>query len=131
MANLGQSGAFTMPPEALAAIRAGFAAGRTDEAATAATIREVNAEAGCLLDPHSAVAVAQAKALSRPDIPMVALATAHPAKFPAAVKAASGVEPALPLWLADLYGRAERYDVLDNDAQGIEAFILDRTRALA
>ncbi|HVW94321.1 MAG TPA: threonine synthase [Devosia sp.] len=131
MASLGQSGAFTLPPSALEAIRGGFAAGRTDEAATAATIRDVHAEAGYLLDPHSAVGVAQAKALARPDIPMIALATAHPAKFPAAVKAASGVEPALPLWLADLYGRAERFEVLDNDARGVEAFILDRTRALA
>jgi len=131
MESLGQSGAFTVPAEALAVIRARFAAGRTDEAATAATIREIHAAAGYLLDPHSAVAIAQAKAWSRPDIPMIALATAHPAKFPAAVKAASGVEPALPLWLADLYGRAERYDALDNDAVGVEAYILDRTRALA
>ena len=60
---------------------------------------------------------------------MVTLATAHPAKFPAAVKAATGIEPALPLWLADLYDRPERYDVLDNDQSAVEAYVRGRTRA--
>jgi len=60
---------------------------------------------------------------------MLALATAHPAKFPAAVKAASGVDPALPSWLADLYEREERLSVLANDQQAVEDFITARTRA--
>jgi threonine synthase len=60
---------------------------------------------------------------------MITLATAHPAKFPAAVKAATGIEPALPAWLADLYARPERYDVLDNDPLKVETFIRERTRA--
>ena len=100
-------------------------------AETAATIRDMLEKDGYLLDPHTATAVGVARRSADPKVPMVVLATAHPAKFPAAVKAASGVEPALPLWLADLYGRAERFEVLDNDARGVEAFILDRTRALA
>jgi threonine synthase len=61
--------------------------------------------------------------------PVVALATAHPAKFPAAVKAATGIEPALPAWLSDLYERSERYDVLANDQGSVEAFIGARSRA--
>jgi len=131
MASLGQSGGFALPAPALAAIRADFAAGRTDETETAAAIRSVYAGAGYLLDPHTAVGVAQARLLRRPGIPVVTLATAHPAKFPAAVQAATGVEPPLPLWLADLYGRPERYEVLDNDSVAVEDFILARTRAAA
>ena len=61
--------------------------------------------------------------------PVVTLSTAHPAKFPAAVKAAAGIEPALPAWLSDLYEREERYTVLDNDQAEVERFIAARTRA--
>ncbi|MNF11211.1 threonine synthase [compost metagenome] len=60
---------------------------------------------------------------------MVTLATAHPAKFPAAVEAASGVAPALPAWLADLHSREERLSVLANDQTAVEDFISARTRA--
>jgi threonine synthase len=60
---------------------------------------------------------------------MVTLGTAHPAKFPAAVKDASGVDPALPSWLADLYQREERLTVLANAQSAVEDFISARTRA--
>jgi threonine synthase len=129
MQTLSQSGSFAIPDDAMAAIRRDFTAGRTDEAATAETIRTTYANSGYLLDPHTAVGVAQARPLLNKGTPVVTLATAHPAKFPAAVKAASGVEPALPVWLADLYGRPERYDVLDNDQHKVETFISARTRA--
>ena len=131
MQGLAQSGSFAVPEPALAQIRAGFAAGRTDEAETAEAMRTTYARSGYLLDPHTAVAVAQARRHAAPGVPLVTLATAHPAKFPAAVEAATGVEPALPVWLADLYGRPERYEVLDSDQAKVEAFILERTRMAA
>ena len=59
---------------------------------------------------------------------MVTLATAHPAKFPAAVKSASGIDPALPTWLADLMQREERFDVLDAELDAVEGFIGKHTR---
>src|SRR5207248_1802268 len=121
---------FDIPAPALAAIRADFAAGRTDEAATRAIIKTVFERSGYLLDPHTAVAVAQAGQFLGARRPVVTLATAHPAKFPAAVKAASGVEPALPLWLADLYDRPERFDILTNDQGAVENYIKQRTRVL-
>ena len=130
MANLGQSGSFAVPEPALAAIRAGFDAGRTDEAATRATMKTTLEKSGYLLDPHTAVGVAQARR-HLGSTPVITLATAHPAKFPAAVKAATGVEPALPVWLADLYDRPERCSVLDNEQAQIEAFIAARTRVKA
>ena len=130
MNGLGQSGAFAIPEPALAAIRADFAAARTDEAETREAIRATLAGSGYLLDPHTAVGVSVARRLHDPAVPMVTLATAHPAKFPAAVRAAAGVEPPLPPWLADLYNRPERYDVLDNDARKVETFVLERTRAV-
>ncbi len=130
MDTLGQSGGFDIPAPALAAIRADFAAGRTDEALTSATIKTTLDSCGYLLDPHTAVGVALARQFLGQGVPVITLATAHPAKFPAAVKAASGVEPALPPWLADLYARPERYDVMVNDQSAVEHYIKQRTRVL-
>jgi len=129
MNGLQQSGHFTLPPRAIATIRESFAAGRADEAETSATIARTFREAGYLLDPHTAVGVAVGQGLELGDAPVVTLATAHPAKFPAAVQAATGIEPALPAWLSDLYGRPERYDILANDQGAVEQFIRARTRA--
>ena len=85
---------------------------------------------GYLLDPHSAVAVHVARSLVGGNSPVITLSTAHPAKFPAAVKAAAGIEPALPAWLSDLYEREERFTVLNNDQSAVEQFISARTRVL-
>jgi threonine synthase len=129
MNGLQQSGHFTIPAKALATIREGFAAGRANEAETSGAINKTLKEAGYLLDPHTAVGVAVAERLELGAAPAVVLATAHPAKFPAAVKAATGIEPALPAWLSDLYERPERYDILANDQGAVEAFIRARSRA--
>jgi threonine synthase len=64
-----------------------------------------------------------------PLAPMIVLSTAHPAKFPAAVEAASGQYPDLPAWLGDLMDREERLTVIDNRLEDVEAFILARSRA--
>jgi len=130
MASLAQSGAFTIPGPALAAIRAGFGSGRTDVAATRATTAAVHRSTGLVIDPHTAVAVAAAEAQIAPPVPMVTLATAHPAKFPEAVAAATGVEPALPPRLADLMSRPERLTRLPADQAAVAAFIESRTRAV-
>jgi threonine synthase len=130
MASLAQSRGFLIDARALGEIRSVFGAGRADEEETAATIRTVRKETGYLLDPHSAVAVAVAEKESRdPGLPMIVLATAHPAKFPDAVAAACGVTPALPDWLADLPGRVERVSVLPDDQGAVERYILAASRA--
>ena len=59
-------------------------------------------------------------------MPVVALATAHPAKFPDAVERATGMRPALPPRLADLFDRPERVEVLPNDLRAVQAFIRSR-----
>ena len=129
MAGLKQSRGFDLPEAALAEIRRDFAAGTTDEAGTRAIIAQTHRHSGYLLDPHSAVGVGVARGLHRAGVPMVTLATAHPAKFPAAVAEASGVSPALPAWLGDLYERPERVTVLANEQRQIEDFISTRSRA--
>jgi threonine synthase len=129
MQQLGQSGSFTLPGDMLAAIRAEFVADRTDEAGTAVTIREVLGTTAYLLDPHTAVGVRVAEALDA-DGPMITLGTAHPAKFPASVKAACGREPALPPVHADLMGRTECFDRIPADLDAVETYIRERSRAV-
>jgi threonine synthase len=94
-----------------------FAAASLDDDATLAEIRDLHDRTGYLADPHTAVGIGAARAvgLVRGDVPVVCLATAHPAKFPDAVERATGVRPALPHHLADLLDRPERYDVVPAD----------------
>ena len=129
MASLSQSGGFTLSENAIAAIRAGFAAGTADETATGLSMKTTMAQSGYLADPHTAVGLSVARAERDPARPMVALSTAHPAKFPAAVAAATGVEPALPLWLAGLMDREERLTVLPNELKTVADFVSGRSRA--
>lgn len=128
MANLKQSGSFEIEDDALKSIRKVFRAGRASEKDVAKTIARTLETTGYLLDPHTAIGVFVANKHETSSVPMVTLATAHPAKFPAAVKSASGIDPALPTWLADLMVREERFDILDAELKAVETFIDARAR---
>ena len=93
------------------------------EEETIATIGAFHQQYGYLLDPHTAVGVKAALELRDPDRPVVCLATAHPAKFGAAVTQAIGNEPPLPPALADLAGRESRCTVLDAEMAAIKDFV--------
>ena len=129
MASLGQSGGFAVPEAALARMRRDFSAGTTGEEETAQVIRDVHERSGYVVDPHTAVGIGVARGHLDRATPMITLSTAHPAKFPDAVRAATGEAPVLPGWLADLPQRPERVTVLENDPAVVEDFILARTRA--
>ena len=104
-----------------------FAGHRVDDEETLATIAAVHRATAEVLDPHSAVGVAGARAVPRPStVPVVTLATAHPAKFPDAVERAIGLRPALPPQLADLLQRPERAASLPNDIGQLKTFVRDR-----
>ena len=110
-------GRLPLAAEAWARARALFDAARFSDEETLAWIARLHKECGVLVDPHTAIGVAAGRAKRRdPAVPMVALATAHPAKFPDAVKRATGISPALPARYADLFRRPERCVVLPNDA---------------
>jgi threonine synthase len=108
-----------------------FSACRVDDEATRRSIAETWRDTGELLDPHSAIAVAAAKAARHETgVPMVALATAHPAKFPEAVAEATGVRPTLPARLADLTRRPERRPRLPKDLAAVEDYIRAKARPI-
>lgn len=130
MGSLAQSRRFSVSAQALKELRALFSANRADEQECAAEIRAWMREAKYCVDPHTAIALAVAEKETRDDsVPMVVLSTAHPAKFPAAVKAACGLEPPLPDWLADLPKRKERVTVLPADQAAVERFVASASRA--
>src|SRR5580658_8643045 len=129
MAAFRATGTLECGAEAWQRIRALIAAHRVDDAGTVATIAQVFRETGEMLDPHSAVAVAAMRAVGgAPGIPRVALACAHPAKFPGIVEQATGRRPVLPLHLQDLMTRPERINVIPNDFAAIRDFIAARAR---
>lgn len=117
-----KQGGFRISQGALQALRGDFASGRASEGETAAMITRARHEMGELLCPHSAVGVHVAQSFLGAT-PMVTLATAHPAKFPDAVEAATGLRPALPPRMADLFDRPERMTRVENDLTQIETLI--------
>lgn len=103
-----------------------FLAGRVDDGETLDVMARVHAQSGMLLDPHSAVGVGVAARLRSQgalDGNTVCLATAHPAKFPEAVKTATGLQPRLPAQLADLLELPERETHLPNDLPAVQQFV--------
>ncbi len=132
MNSLSQSGNFTINPDALTYIANNFDAVRTDEDETLKTIAEVYATSGEMIDPHTAVALAGARAGDNLEaIPQIILSTAHPAKFPDAVEKATGVRPLMPAQLSALFDLEERYSVLPNDLETVEGFIEANARSTA
>jgi len=104
-----------------------FDSASVDDQATVETIRQIYAETGEILDPHTAIGVCAARQCRRElKVPMITLGTAHPVKFPDAVSQA-GIKqmPALPAHLSDLFEREEAFTVLDNDLTQVQQFITD------
>ncbi len=119
-----QQGKLSVEPDQFAKwIAPTFRAHRANDAETLAVMKRIYGDSGMLVDPHTAVGIASAEACAEPGVPTITLATAHPAKFPDAVKKATGVHPALPDHVADLFDREERIVNLPNDLQAIEAFV--------
>lgn len=125
MKHFRDNGPFDLSPDIMAQLSSVFASGRKDDAETTAIIRDIYRRYDYVLDPHTAVGIGVARDWKRahPDDVMVTLATAHPAKFPDAVKAATDVAPELPAHLAGLMTRPERYDILPADLGKVQDFI--------
>jgi threonine synthase len=122
-----KTGTLKVGANTLGGVRELFDAGRLDDAGTLAAIADCAKHFGQTIDPHTAVGYAVARQHRRDTkVPMVVLATAHPAKFPDAVQKATGERPALPARLSDLMERTERVEGLANDAAALKQLIDDR-----
>jgi threonine synthase len=125
MGSLAQAQEYTLKSPALKAIRAEFASGSATDEEAAHTIAQVLRATGELVDTHTACGlhVALAQTLKSP---LITLATAHPAKFPDAVKAASGQTPRLPPRLEHLMTAKESFTILPNSAKAVKELILSQ-----
>ena len=126
MAGFEASGRLDLPADVRARAAGLFASVAVGEAETAATMRAAHARYGQLLDPHTAIGLAAAWRLADtlpPETPIVTLATAHAAKFPDAVRAATGIAPVLPARLAHLLTGEERYWVLPASEAAVRAHL--------
>ena len=125
MASLRADGGFRVGQGALSALREVYASGRASEEETAAAIARTLRETGELVCPHTAVGLHVAEG-HLGATPMVTLATAHPAKFPDAVEAATGLRPPLPARLSHLYDRPERLTRVPDDAEALKRLVRER-----
>jgi threonine synthase len=123
MENFRRNGRMDVPQAAWTEARTLFEGFRLDDEGTTAEIRHLHATCGYLADPHTAIGLAAARALAPEGLPAIAAATAHPAKFPDAMREAIGHSPPLPAALAHLYESAENYSVAPNDLGSVQAAI--------
>jgi threonine synthase len=126
-----QNGSMPEDDQSWLMARSLFSAHKVDDTQTVGTIAEIYSRSGALIDPHTAVAVAAARAeagASNDSAPMIALACAHPAKFPDVVERATGLRPVLPGALGDILDRRERLVLLPNDLRAVTRYIRAHSR---
>ena len=121
-------GAMSIAAGPFAKIKSLFGSFRLDDDSTAKVIHDVFHETEYLLDPHTAIGLEAGRQTRRNlSVPMVCLATAHPAKFPEAIEHAKlDVKVDLPIHMVDLFQREERYDVLENNLADLHQYIVDK-----
>ena len=124
-----KTGRFTAPKESWAQVESLFSAATLDDPGTLRVMGELYRQTGELIDPHSAIGVHAAEACRTDrETPIVALGTAHPAKFPDATLKATGIRPKLPEFLADLHDRPERMAGLPNTLRAVQDYVLSHRR---
>jgi len=124
-----RNGTMSVPTARLSTAKSVFDSMWMSDEAVEGFIGQVAADHQITVDPHTAIGLAAAYMRPRqPGSPFVAIATAHPAKFPEAVERATGSRPVLPPELEDLYQRQERFDVLDNDLEAVKAAVRSSSR---
>ena len=125
MNDLKDNGSYSLPAHIMMEAQQEFTALRCSDDDTIATIRGLYEATGIIIDPHTAVGLYALKNAGLDyDGPQVALACAHPAKFPDVVKKATGGTPELPAHLADLMDRPEKFTIMENDLEKLKAFVL-------
>lgn len=130
-----ETGTMTLPQGAHEEVSRLFTGFRYDDQQILAEMSAVLKSSSEILDPHTAIAFAQARIQGQErdhcNAPTVALATAHPAKFPDAVQQATGQSPQLPPHLSDLFDRPERLERLPNDYAAVKAHVYAAARCRA
>ena len=125
MAGFEATKAMSIPEDMIGSARALFASARVDADGMAMAMRWANESCGQVIDPHTAIGLAAARG-SGLDVPVVTLATAHPAKFRDAVERATGNRPSLPARIGTLFDREEKYDTLQGTVEAVRDYVAAR-----
>ena len=128
MAALKDSRRYSLPDKMLRFIRDSFDADAVSEVETQEEVARIWKETGYLADPHTAIAVKVARDHADPDVPMITLSTAHPAKFSNAVRDATGETARPPIWGDIPSGSTETVAHLASDRARVEEYILQHAR---
>jgi threonine synthase len=123
MSSFGSTGRFSIDRSLLAKAQQHFSAYCLDDAQTAKDIKQTYRATGEIIDPHSIIGVSAARREPDSSIPTVVLGTAHPAKFPEAIKLATGLDVALPAHMGDLMGREEKMLHIDNEVGAVKSLV--------
>lgn len=123
-------GGFSVPAKTLENLRQHYVSGSSTEGETRHCIRQVWQQTGQLVCPHTAVGIKVAKTFADVSGPIIALATAHPAKFPEAVKQTTGIDPPLPEDIEERLSHSERMTTVGNDLSQIKQLIGERVTSL-
>jgi threonine synthase len=131
MAGFETSRAMTIPADMLSGAAELFTSIRVDADGMALALTHAHGRHAMLIDPHTAVGYAAARQVAADlpaEVPIVTLATAHPAKFRDAVERATGIRPGLPARLGNLFDREERYERLPGDYAAVRDHVLAHAR---
>ncbi len=126
MAGFERDRTMSIPHDMLAAARPLFSSARIDPDDMAISMRWANERAGQIIDPHTAIGLSAARQAGLDGVPIVTLATAHPAKFRDAVERATGTRPPLPVRVGNLFDREERFDTLPATKEAVAAYVEKR-----
>ncbi len=129
MAGFEASRTMTIPQDMLASSRGLISSARIDPEGMVGAMRWAQDRAGQVIDPHTAIGLAAARQAAMKDVPIVTLATAHPAKFPDAVERAIGIVPALPTRVGALFDMEERFDTLPGTVEAVRDYVTARATA--
>lgn len=124
-----ETGQFEISDDLMNRARQEFCASRADDERTLEVIKSVHDQVGYILDPHTAVGYSGALEIAKDEQgTVVSLACAHPAKFPDAVKKATGIHPDLPDHLSDLFDKPEILTEQPNDLAVLQEFVCDNIK---
>ena len=123
MSEFNSTGQFSIGADLLEMARQDFSAYRLSDDQTARDIRQTYQSTGEVIDPHSIIGVSAARQEGDPEIPTIVLGTAHPAKFPDAIRDALDIDVPLPEQAGDLFNLEEHYSEMTNEPDSLKDLI--------
>ena len=125
MKDIREKGKYIIDQERLNKINTDFLSSKMSEEEVLETIKKVHEKFDIVLDPHSAIGYGAFDKVNLSGNNIV-LATAHPCKFPDAIKNAINLKAELPKELMYILSEKENFDIIDNNIDKVKQHIKER-----